>query len=249
MTDPYPTRVVVASAMSAVQLRAERLSLGLTEEELAAIAGIEHRNIPKWESGDQPVREFMVDVLATLTTAAATLTVELVGVAGDDGVITTHTTDAAARAATNGLIPTATMHQACAGRAAMAVPGTRIVTIDDAGEQIDVEVACLSRAVGLAARGLAEFVGVPYKKARRWFAGPYVPEFLLPHLRTALIEPARRHTAAFSGIDDADAVMVCTTADQLDAHFPDLGLPLATHQVAMLRAARAADLPLIAYPS
>ena len=246
MTDWSPVDV---PTMSAVQVRAERLALGLTEEELAALAGIEHRHIPKWESGTQPVRPFLIDLLATLTTAAAEMTVEMIDEATDEGVIVTSTTNSSARYYSDGLIPTFTMDQTCAGRAAIAVPGTPVITFDDSGNEIDVEVACLSRASGLAASDLAKFVGVSYKKARRWFAGRDIPKFLLPHLRTALIEPARRHTLAFSDVANATAVMVCVTQDQLDQQFPDLGLPLATHQVCMLRAARSADLPLVAYPS
>lgn len=237
------------------EFRCTSLALGLREDELTSLLGVEARAIDRYNRQINTVPAAVIATLNDVRRAAAQLVVQMTEQAADTGLITTARPgdDATATRLTDVAIRFASVHRVCAGRVAAADPDIRVVTAE-ADPSLDVAFACKAAALGLGLKQLraryhhgddAPFVANP-RTVQDWVTGRRTP--ITPAVddidRLHLLAHRHRDELAAQGSEHG-TIAVAATAEQLHALWPESGLPLVTHQIAAARAAAQSGRPLV----
>lgn len=230
--------------VDAAQVRCVRLSVGVREIEVERLLDLDAGAVAAWEERRAPIAAGVAELLEELTAAAAAETVRLIEHASQTGQIETFAGDLDVVAATAGRMSLASVHRVCAGRAAIAVPDTRVVVREADGEARDGWTVCVTAACGMGLGQVHKWFDVPRRLAQYWLSGARpTPPGVLAELRE-ITEAVRAHIDELADDVDVDdpIVWVCATEEQMERQWPAREqLPLPTHQVCAARAAAAVD--------
>lgn len=238
------TALMTVHELDAAAVRAQRLWCGIREPELEALLDLDAGAVAAWEELRAPIAEGVVDLLDGITAAATLCTAQMIAAATESGRVTTYTDDDEVLAATDGLLELASVHRACAGRAAIALPD--IAVGRRAGDDVrDGWLMCVAAACGMGQSHVFKWLDVSSRRvAQRWLNGDKpTPPGVIAEMRE-ITDLAGRHTETLRGwIDVEDPVVwVCRTEEQMARFWPDWeDLPLPTHQVCAAIAAQ--DVP------
>lgn len=229
--------------VDAAQVRCARLSVGVRESEVERLLDLDAGAVAAWEERRAPIAAGVAEMLEELTAAAAAETVRLIEHASQTGQIETFAEDLDVVAASAGRMSLASVHRVCAGRAAIAVPDTRVVVREADGEARDGWTVCVTAACGMGLGQVHKWFDVPRRLAQYWLSGARpTPPGVLAELRE-ITEAVRAHIDELADdVDDDPIVWVCATEEQMERQWPAREqLPLPTHQVCAARAAAAVE--------